>query len=455
MTPPPLKGFWSYARHDGENSSGRMDLLHKLISDELGAQLAVGRAADIFLDKSSIHTGDEWERMITDRLAEASFLIAILTPNFLQRPWCSKEIMLFRERERELGLSNLIFPIEYMDIADWRGRARHHVADQEALKLLESRQIKSFADLRFDDPNSRDVRRFIHDLCKEIKDRLFPLIYAPPTAQIPTTLTPPPAEPPRTAIIVPPHKPAPQPGDVMREPPGPEMVLIPAGTFLMGVPEAESKREGTNDNDSLPQHPVTIARPFWLGKYPVTRGEYAVFAAEIGRAGDLWTSPRFKQDDRHPVVNVSHADAEAYVAWLSQKTGQQYRLPSEAEWEYAARATTTTARHWGDPAGKPGEHAHFGSTDGTCPVGRFAPNAFGLHDMLGNVWEWVADPWHSNYKGAPTDGSVWTAGGAAYRVLRGGSWYDVARNVRSAFRYRSVPSVRVGLIGFRCARVQA
>ncbi len=246
----------------------------------------------------------------------------------------------------------------------------------------------------------------------------------------------------------------PAPGTLMRDGSGPEIVLIPAGSFLMGAPEAESEREGVNDSAARPQHQVTIAQPFWLGKFPVTRGEYAVFAAETGRAGEAWASTRFPQDDRHPVVNVSHADALAYAAWLSEQTGQTYRLPSEAEWEYAARAGTTTARYWGEAAGKPGEHAHFGSRNGTCPVGSFRPNAFGLHDMLGNVWEWTADSWHSDYKGAPSDGSAWMTGGAADRVIRGGSWLGVARFVRAAYRNLVGPAYRVDLLGFRCARVQ-
>ena len=223
----------------------------------------------------------------------------------------------------------------------------------------------------------------------------------------------------------------------------------------MGVPEEESKREGVNDDDDArPQHQVTIARPFWLGKYPVTRGEYAAFAAGTGRGADSWASTGFPQDERHPVVNVSQEDALAYVAWLSQQTGQAYRLPSEAEWEYAARAGTTTARYWGEAAGKPGEHAHWGSMGGTCAVGTFSANPFGLHDMLGNVWEWTADLWHRDYTGAPSDGSAWMAGGATNRVIRGGSWAYGAGSVRAAVRAGTDPGGRNGTLGVRCARVQ-
>lgn len=388
--------------------------------------------------------------MIEARLAEATFLIAILTPNFLSRPWCCKEIRLFREREKQLGRSNLIFPVEYMDIGDMRGRMRDRIADPDVLTLLDSRQIKDFKKHRRVDPASAVVGDFVEDLCGEIKNRLLGM-RPPPPEPIVNTGAVAVASPARRLL----------PGTVMREDPGPEMVLIPAGSFLMGVPASESKREDSvgYDNKARPQHTVTIAHPFWLGRYPVTRGEYAVFAAETGRDGETWASPGFAQDDRHPVVNVSHIDAQAYTRWLSDKTGQTYRLPSEAEWEYAARAGTTTARYWGDAAGKPGEHARFGfppgRNGGTSPVGSFKPNAFGAYDMLGNVWEWTEDAWHDSYEGAPADGSAWTAGGAANRVLRGGSWNGGARGVRSAYRNHFDPAHGNDFIGFRCARVQS
>jgi len=266
----------------------------------------------------------------------------------------------------------------------------------------------------------------------------------------PSVPEPPPAPPP-----------LPRPAIVARPPPRipvPETVEIPAGSFLMGVPEAESKREGTDDGDARPVHKVTIAHTFFLGKYPVTRGEYTAFAAETGRDDESWSRPRFPQNDRHPVVNVSVEDAEAYLAWLTDKTGQTWRLPSEAEWEYAARAGTSTARYWGDAAGDPGEHAHFsksyGDAGGTAAVGGFDPNQFGLYDMLGNVWEWTADPWHGSYARAPANGSAWTTGGDARRVLRGGAWYGGARHVRSAYRLGRRPEDRRDDLGFRFARVQ-
>jgi formylglycine-generating enzyme required for sulfatase activity len=227
----------------------------------------------------------------------------------------------------------------------------------------------------------------------------------------------------------------PTPGTISRDGPDyPEMVLIPSGSFMMGVPEAESKREGTDDRRARPVHQVTIAQPFWIGRYAVTRGQFAVFARETGFAPTDWRRTRFTQDDNHPVVSVSVADAEAYLGWLRQKTGHRYRLPSESEWEYAARAGTATARYWGD-RWDPERANAAGIHEGTTPVGTFGSNPFGLYDMLGNVWEWCADGWRGSYNGAPADGSAWIgrrAEGGASRVIRGGSWDDGARLVRSA-----------------------
>ena len=237
----------------------------------------------------------------------------------------------------------------------------------------------------------------------------------------------------------------------------PDMVLIPAGRFMMGIPEDETARVGGDpeyDEWARPVHLVTIARLFWIGRAPVTRGQFAVFARDTGFKGTNWQKTRFPQDDTHPVVNVSAQDADAYVAWLSRKTGHAYRLPSEAECEYAARAGTPTARYWGD-AWDPAMANAAGNHKGTTPVGSLPENPFGLHDMLGNVWEWCADDWQASYAGASPDGAPCRARGAARRVVRGGSWGNEARRMRSAYRLGFPPSRRDGNIGFRCARVQA
>ena len=175
--------------------------------------------------------------------------------------------------------------------------------------------------------------------------------------------------------------------------------------------------------------------------------KYGAFVQATGRH---WDEPLFSQTDRDPAVNVSWHDAHAYVEWLSETSLHEYRLPSEAEWEYAARAGTTTTRYWGEE--KTGEYAHVDQR-GTAPVGTLKPNAFGLHDMLGNVWEWVEDCWHDNYEGAPLDGSAWTSGDPYYRVVRGGCWVSRPSIVSSVDRVRVDATVRDNRYGFRVVRI--
>jgi formylglycine-generating enzyme required for sulfatase activity len=242
---------------------------------------------------------------------------------------------------------------------------------------------------------------------------------------------------------------------------GPEIVWIPAGSFQMG------DIQGKGYNDEKPVHSVSVDR-FAMGKHEVTFAEYDRFAQ---------TTNRKKPDDQgwgrdnHPVIMVSWKDATAYAAWLSQETGKTYRLPTEAEWEYAARAGTITSRYWGNKPDEACRYAniydntlkkekklnwtHHNCNDGyakTAPVGRFKPNAFGLFDMLGNVREWVADKLHSNYKNAPTDGSVWNDDVIGYQVLRGGSWDNPPRSSRAAFRDGVVSNAQENYIGFRVVR---
>ena len=233
-------------------------------------------------------------------------------------------------------------------------------------------------------------------------------------------------------------------------------VLIHGGSFLMGSPDGEQGRDDYED----PQHQVQVPS-FCLGRYPVTRGEYARFAHAMGgRINDKWRDPglAFAQNDQHPVVRVSWNDARTYIAWLIRETGLPYRLPGEAEWEYACRAGTSTRFWWGDDIGYQLAHAraNFGKNlQGTNAVDSFAPNPWGLHDMSGNVWEWTQDHWHNSYEGAPTDGSAWLDGFSSQRVLRGGSWDLDPINLRSAYRNGYTSDNRSISIGFRLARTLA
>lgn len=232
----------------------------------------------------------------------------------------------------------------------------------------------------------------------------------------------------------------------------PEMVRIPTGTFIMGSPRSE---KGRNSNEG-PQYQVTIAYPFEIGCYEVTFAQYDAFVKDTKRK--LPSNEGWGRGDR-PMINVSWHDAQAYVKWLSDKTGKKYCLPSEAEWEYVARAGTTTAYWWGDTIGLANAVCdRCGSQwDGkqTAPVGSFKPNAFGVYDTAGNVWEWVQDCWHDNYTHAPTGGTAWLdedEGNCRYRVLRGGSWGSDPRGLRSAVRLRGIPVGAGFNVGFRVAR---
>jgi formylglycine-generating enzyme required for sulfatase activity len=253
---------------------------------------------------------------------------------------------------------------------------------------------------------------------------------------------------------------------------GPELVLLPTGRFQMGSPEHERKIAMAAGSQpawlarELPQHWVGIEKPIAMGRYPVTVGEWRMFVAATGwrSSGEVdWDAPGFAQTDRHPVVGVNWFDAIRYVRWLSELTGKSYRLPSEAEWEYACRAGTKTAFSFGDTispeqANYDGNFTYNGGPRGdyrrgTTPVGTFAANPWGLFDMHGNVWEWVQDVVHDNYDGAPLDGSAWEEGGdQARRVLRGGSWLYTPRYLRSALRNGFSAALSNDIVGFRVVR---
>ena len=250
-----------------------------------------------------------------------------------------------------------------------------------------------------------------------------------------------------------------KPGDVFRDCSAcPEMVVLPAGSFVMGSPKAEPDR-GPEEG---PQHKVTVARPFAVGKFEVTFAEWEACAADGGCKSNANPGDEGWGRGRQPVINVSWDDAKEYLAWLSRTTGKTYRLLTEAEWEYAARAGTTSPFSTGatittEQANFNGTETADGRRDGkflerAVEVGTYAANPWGLHEMHGNVWEWVEDNWHDDYKGAPSHGGAWRGGDATMRVLRGGSWYKVGLDLRSASRFRDLPDYRSADVGFRVAR---
>ena len=246
-----------------------------------------------------------------------------------------------------------------------------------------------------------------------------------------------------------PAQPPMAPGTAMRDCPAcPDMVVVPGGSFWMGSPAgvnaAGTAKAPWAQANEMPQHRVEVPA-FAMGKHEVTQQQWTAVMGE---------NPSFRKARNLPVENVNWHDAQAYVRKLSEKTQKNYRLPSEAEWEYAARAGTRT--EWGFAHQIAlGDYAwyHAVSEGKTHPVGLKLPNAYGLFDMHGNVWEWVEDCYHSHYVGAPVDGTAWKTGcGVPYGVIRGGSFDLVPQLVRSAVRYWIYPSQRAYYIGFRVAR---
>lgn len=262
----------------------------------------------------------------------------------------------------------------------------------------------------------------------------------------------------------------------------PRMTVVPEGRFAMGSGAKETGRLAHEG----PTRQVRVPR-FAMGRHEVTRGQFAQFVRETGYNASggcwywaiifvfdknrSWKNPGYTQTDDHPVTCVNWDDARAYTLWLSQKTGKKYRLPTEAEWEYAARAGTKSSRFWGDDAKKACAHenvydragarayrfpwASHDCDDGyaaSAPVGKFRANGFGLHDMLGNVPEWVADCWRDSYRNAPSDGSAFTSSDCKQRGIRGGSWSLWPAFSRSAHRHFDEPTDRGNVTGFRVAR---
>lgn len=277
----------------------------------------------------------------------------------------------------------------------------------------------------------------------------------------------------------------------------PEIVVIPPGSFTMGSTPEETQRANLRPDISpreWPAHKVTIAKAFGIGRFEITRAQYANFVRATGHpdgdscitwnldtnkwepvAGASWRRPGFPQGQDHPAGCLNLADTRAYVEWLSTTTGQHYRIPTDAEWEYVARAGTTTLQSWGDSFDDICKYTNasdldradvhggleeeptrfFQCRDGfvyTSPVGSFPPNQFGLYDVIGNIWEWVEDCYYATYQGAPTDGSAWIGENCDRLVVRGGGWFSRVWFVRPAGRSREEPEFRTMTLGLRVVR---
>jgi formylglycine-generating enzyme required for sulfatase activity len=305
------------------------------------------------------------------------------------------------------------------------------------------------------------------------------------------------------AALAAPTAEAPKPGATFRDCADcPEMVVIPPGSFVMGSTAEETTREETPDRDAAnekPQHRVAIKYSFAVMKTEVTRGAFAAFVAATGHqmaegckiwdqeanawgimdADANWQNPGFAQTDAHPVVCVQWADADAYAKWMSQKTGKKYRLLSDAEFEWLLRGrpdgtAAQTVRWWGDERDQACRYANvsdltkarvqklapdpattFQCDDGyayTAPVGTFAANPLGVHDLFGNAWEWVQDCFYKTYEGAPGDGSARLGGDCSERLIRGGAWHADPWYIRAAKHDWAPPELNTARVGIRLAR---
>ena len=349
---PELVGFFSYSREDDQDSEGALSALRDRIQRELRGQL--GRALRLWQDREAIPPGRLWESEIKAAIEQSVFFIPIVTPRAMNSKYCRVEFDLFLDREAELGRDDLVFPIHYIRVRGLEDEARWR--DDPVLSVIGKRQYVDWRAFRQEQMTETRVRVAIERFCEKIIDALTapmaPLAPAP-AARAPAMA---PAPTPASAVALPlaklPLAVLPAIAESFRDGPGlPEMVVVPAGEFMMGTEKSEQE----SFDDERPRHPVSVTSAFAIGRYHVTRAEYAMFVEETGYTGGdgkgSWREPGFAQTDRDPAVCVSWDDANAYVAWLAKTTGKAYRLPTEAEWEYAARAGTATAWYWGDAIG--------------------------------------------------------------------------------------------------------
>ncbi len=443
MTGPPPDALMSYTRFDDENDGAYLTDLRERLSREVRAY--TGRPFHIFQDTEDIKWGQSFEARIDAALASITFFLPILTPGFFTSRFCRYELEQFLRREAALGRNDLVLPVYYIRVPALENPALQ--ASDPLAQTLAARQYIDWRRLRRRSFDLPEVHDRLAEMAEQIADALEP-VPPPPAAPETTTLhatTQP-------VVDTSPTLPAiPADNRATRHPSLPDMVKIPAGPFLMGSSDADTLAY----NAEKPQHRLELPT-YWIGKTPVTNAQFRPFVAGDGYTNqDYWTDVGWewreeegitapcRWDDAEwngadqPVVCVSWFEAVAYARWLSAQTGQALRLPTEAEWEKAARGPDGFIWPWGN-TWKEGrcntEEAGIGTT---TPVGSYPEGAspYGALDMAGNVWEWTATRWTKDYPYAVED--EWTAeylAGEGGRMLRGGSWFNEQRVVRGALR---------------------
>lgn len=410
------------------------------------------RGLNPWLDNEQIFPGDNIQEVVFQGISQSKVGAFFISQNRLgafQRNLELGAIIQFFLEKKEKGFR--VIPILLSDISDIPDELYH---------------LKQWAWIRFTNSNVEEDEEALQDLIRGIRGRNFQgkdIAYPPPSPNNNIPVTSFKFE---TAKLIPGVLSLGKSSEIKRITKNAnyfaqdlgngvnlEMVAIPGGTFIMGSPENEEWRL----NSESPQHQVTVP-PFFMGKYPVTQKQWRAVAA-LGKVNiDLESDPSRFKGDNLPVECVSWDDAQEFCARLSQMANKTYRLPTEAEWEYACRGGTTTPFYCGetistDLANYNGKYTYGQRQKGqyrekTTEVGIFPANPFGLYDMCGNVWEWCEDGWHKNYIGALTDGNAWTSP-SIERMLRGGSWYDNPAHCHSAYRLSSNPGINGYDVGFR------
>ena len=452
-----FRGFFSYARDDGETDPGLITALTTELERRINARLVNARLT-IWRDAERLKVGERWDDAINGELRRADLLIVLLTPRWIGSEYCRKEFVFFEQLEATRGADQCVVPILARPVAPQESR---FTPEQREIfgRINERQHFQALATDFLKLPRARrnaEIERLaehIAGITEHLSDLRRPAGSSaaaggglPPSGVAPA--------PSRNALA---SRTSGRGSEsdrpdlaVFRDAPfAPELIVLPSGEFMMGSTDEEYGRW----DDERPQHRVTIGRRFAIGRYPVTFGEYDQFCEATQR----WTL-----DDqgwgrgRRPVINITRLDAQAYIAWLSQGVGRRYRLPSEADWEYACRAGTATRYSFGDEI-VPNDANYADSRLGrTSEAGSYPANPWGLYDMHGNVWEWVQDDWHPNYDGAPMDWSAWKDSGTPADVpswvARGGSWMSDWRQCRSASRSQYCIINSLSILGFRVAR---
>ncbi|HYN37867.1 MAG TPA: SUMF1/EgtB/PvdO family nonheme iron enzyme [Rhodospirillales bacterium] len=434
----PVRVFYSYSHHD------------EALLTKLRRHLAPLRRRGLIVEWSdrAIDAGTDWAGAIERELRSADLILLLISKHFIDSDFCyGTELTAALEREAR-GEARVIPVILSPCLWQKLPFARLQAVPRDDRAVTASYWANE--DEAFNEVAAR-IEAVVEALCA-----------APAPAPVPNvTAAAAPIEKIAPQPLLVPARPQPKNGVYIGVDPAtlpdlavfkdvdkpwcPEMVVIPAGSFLMGSPPGE---EGRHENEG-PQHRVTFACRFAIGRYAVTFDEYDHFCAATARKmlGD-----RGWGRGRRPVINVSWLDAQAYGAWLSQELGRSYGLTSEAAWEYACRAGTTTPYSFGR-AITPDQANFYAGPGKTVDVGSLPANPWGLYEMHGNVGEWVEDAWHDSYVGAPSDGAAWAndqgASAPVHRPVRGGSWIDVARWCRSPFRGAGCPDSGDDDLGFR------